>query len=142
MTPHPTRRIRIRLALVSDRRSRAWLTLQVRARDDGDVRAALDVPTALTGQEPTTPAQQTILKTEIMGGVVTAKRHARRGCSVELMALGGETPEGGITQVPSIAYAVAANLAVLQGLEVEDLRQQPRGGYGWALEEVGVDTVD
>ncbi len=137
---HPTQRIRIALALAEDRTQRAWLAMDVCARDDGQVRAALAIDDALADSQQLTPAQRTILKTEIMGGVIVARKVAKRGCAVALVELGGEVGgvAGGIIKVPSIAFAVAANLAVLQGLGVEDLRSAPHGGYGWALEAVSV----
>jgi hypothetical protein len=139
---NPTRRITIRLALVADPQQRAWLCLHVQARDDDQVRAVLDLAGAI-GTAAATAPQRTILKTEIMGGVITAKRRAKRGCVIELVGLGGEVEPTGDTliQVPSIAFAVAANLAVLHGLGVVDLRATPQGGYGWRLEAVEVSDV-
>ncbi len=139
-TALPTLRVRIALVLAKDQAQRAWLALDVRGRDDGQLGAVLPIDDALPVSQALTPAQRTILKTEIMGGVITARRTAKRGCMVTLVELGGEVGgvDGGIIKVPSIAFAVAANLAVLQGLGIEDLRSAPRGGYGWALDSVTV----
>ncbi len=138
---HPTQRITIRLVLAADSRQRATLCMHVQPRDDMDVRAVFDLDLAL-GKASASASQRTILKTEIMGGVIMAKRKARRGCVLEVLAITGEVEPGGDTliQVPSIAFAVAANLAVLQGLGVEDLRRAPHGGYGWEL--AGVEVVE
>jgi hypothetical protein len=138
----PVQRVTIRLKLAKDPTQRAALTAHVRARDDGQLRLSADIAEAVAAGGGDAAAlresELDIIKTEIMGGAVTAKKHAKRGCTVELVALSGSTADGGLTSVPSIAFAVATSLAVLQGLGVEDLRSAPRGGYGWALEGVEV----
>lgn len=135
-------RVSIRLVLAKDPSQRARLIAHVRPREDGQLRLHADIGEAIAagGADAlaVSQAERDIIKTEIMGGAVTAKRHAKRGCTVELVALSGATGHGGLTSVPSIAFAVAASLAILQGLGVEDLRTAPRGGYGWNLEAVEV----
>ena len=141
----PAQRVTIRLKLAKNPSQRAALTAHVRPREDGQLRLSADIAEAVAAgggdAGPLRESELTIIKTEIMGGAVTAKRHAKRGCTVELVALSGSTAGGGLTSVPSIAFAVATSLAVLQGLGVEDLRASPRGGYGWALDSVEVAEV-
>jgi hypothetical protein len=140
-----TQRVTVRLKLAKDATQRVSLTAHVRARVDGQLRLHADIGAAIAAGGGTPDAlrdsERDIIKTEIMGGAVTAKRHAKRGCTVELVALAGETAEGGLVSVPSIAFAVATSLAVLQGLGVEDLRTAPRGGYGWSLDGIEVESV-
>jgi hypothetical protein len=134
-------RITIRLMLAKDHSHRAWLTAHVGPRSDGKLHLHADITSAIGGAQAS-ESERKIIATEIMGGVVLAKRHAKRGCTVELISLGAEIAgEPTITRIASIAFAVAANLAVLQGLGVEDLRSAPRGGYGWALEAIEVDGI-
>ncbi|MBA2480718.1 MAG: hypothetical protein H0V44_08650 [Planctomycetes bacterium] len=139
-----TTRVSIRLHLAADPTQQAWMTMHVQPRDDQQVRFKAEVADALAADpvsflNPIPPNQAHIIKTEIMGGIVTAKKHAKMGCTVELVSLGGATGEvRSVSGVPSIAFAVAASLAVLQGLGIEDLRVAPRGGYGWKLESVDV----
>ena len=136
-----SQRIAIRLLQTSDRTHCVWLTMQVRAREDNQVRARLELDDILANPLSLSQAEKTIIKTEIMGGVLTARRHAKRGCSIDLIAIGasiaGEERLGGIS---SIAFAVAANLVVLQGLGIHDLRVTPRGGYGWGLESISIEA--
>jgi hypothetical protein len=138
------RRVTIRLRSAKDKEHRASLVAHVRAREDNQLRLFADMAEAVAaggGEAGALRASElAILKNEIMGGVVMAKRKAKRGCTLEIVAIGGATGEGGISTVPSIAFAVAATLAVLQGLDVEDLRSKPHGGYGWDLE--GVEVAD
>lgn len=135
----PSQRISIRLLQVSDRTHCAWLTMQVRARTDNQVRARLELDEILANPLALSQAEKTIIKTEIMGGVLTARRHAKCGCSIDLVAIGASIDgEERLSGISSIAFAVAANLVVLQGLGFHDLRVTPRGGYGWDLETIGV----
>jgi hypothetical protein len=136
----PAQRVTIRLRLAKDHAQRAALTAHVRARDDAQLRLSANVAEAIAagGAAPLRDAELAIVKNEIMGGAIMAKRQAKRGCALEIVAVSGATADGGISTVPSIAFAVAAMLAVLQGLGVEDLREKPHGGYGWELDGVEV----
>jgi len=137
----PSQRIAIRLVQVSDRTHRAWLTMQVRGRADNQVRARLELDEILANPLALSQAEKTIIKTEIMGGVLTARRHAKRGCSIDLVAIGASIAgEERLNGISSIAFAVAANLVVLQGLGFHDLRTTPRGGYGWDLDTITVEA--
>jgi hypothetical protein len=136
---HGVQRISIRLRSVSEPTHTAWLTMHVRARDDQQVRAQLELDEILADPLALSQAEKTIIKTEIMGGVLTARRFAKRGCTIDLVAIGAESTDGkGLNGIASIAFAVAANLVVLQGLGVHDLRTEPRGGYGWKLDALEV----
>jgi hypothetical protein len=140
----PARRITIRLRFAKDHAQQAALIAHVRARDDEQLRLSADMAEAVAagsaGATALRDTELTILKNEIMGGAVMAKRKAKRGCTLEIVAVSGATAEGGIASVPSIAFAVATTLAMLQGLGVEDLREKPHGGYGWEL--AGVEVAD
>ncbi|MBA3709019.1 MAG: hypothetical protein H0W83_09400 [Planctomycetes bacterium] len=143
-----TNKVSIRIHLAADPTQQAWLTMHVQRRDDQQVRLKAEVAEALAADpvsflHPVPANQAHIIKTEIMGGIVTAKKHAGVGCTVELVSVGGASGEvRSVSGVPSIAFAVASTLAVLQGLEKEDLRVAPHGGYGWKLDEVAVESVD
>jgi hypothetical protein len=143
----PGARVAIRLRSVKDVSQRAWMTMHVVPRDDQQVRFKAEIDEALAADpvsfmHPIPPAQARILKNEIIGGILTAKRQAKIGCTIELVSIGGASAEQrSVSALPSIAYAVAATLAVLQGLGIEDLRTAPRGGYGWELDEVVVEAL-
>lgn len=133
--PVPARRITLRLQSAADASLTAFMVAHVRARDDGQLRLHIDVAAAL-GAAPASDAEREIIRSEIVGGIMMAKRHAKRGVTIEIAALGG-APSA--IEVPSIAYGIAATLAVLQGLDIEDLRIKPRGGYGWSLAAIEVE---
>ncbi len=140
-------RVTIRLRCAADTQQQAWLTMHVSPRDDQQVRLKAEIAEAMAADtvsftDPVPPHQAQIIKNEVMGGILTAKRHAKRGCTVELVSLGGANGElRSVSGVGSIAFAVAATLAVSQGLGAEDLREKPHGGYGWNLESVEVSEL-
>jgi len=141
--PAPSR-ITVRVRCAADAGQLAWLTLGVRPEDGQQLRFAIDIAKALAS-DPVSflhqlpPNQQQIIKAEIVGGLLTTRRHAKRGCSVELLGLGGANgEERSLAGIPSVGFAVAATLALLQGLGIEDLRIKPRGGWGFHLEAIEV----
>ena len=104
--------------------------------DDLDVARAVR---AAGNSSELSPAQAQVLRSEIMAGILTAKRKVSGGWSVVLDRIGGSQAERTtIAELPSIGFAVAATLAVLHGTGVEDLQAEPRGGHGWHLETIEV----
>jgi hypothetical protein len=134
-------RVSVRLRNLRDAAQQAWLVMHVNPRNDGQVRLIAEIPAAVASDpvsfvEPVTPAQAGVLKHEIMGGLLTARRQIPGGFVVELVSLGGAVgEERAVSQVASIAYAVAATLAVLHGTGVAD-DKTPNGGWGWQAEKI------
>jgi hypothetical protein len=123
----------------------AWLSLRVRRRDDQQVHFDAEVAAAMARgalniMGPLTESQAKVMKAEIVGGILMARKQAGRvGFVAELVGLGGSIAgEDGLVAIPSVAFAVAAQLAVIQGLGVEDLRAKPHGGFGWKLDSIEV----
>jgi hypothetical protein len=86
--------------------------------------------------QPITAAQAGVIKHELMGGLLTARKRVPGGFTIELVSLGGSVgEERAVAQVASIAYAVAAALAALHGTGVADA-QTPKGGWGWLAEVI------
>jgi len=120
----------------------AWLTMTVASREDTAFAHDLDIARAVraAGNSTELPdSHRQVLRSEIMAGILTARRQAEGGWSVVLERLGGSIDtRPAISELPSIAFAVAATLAVLHGTGVEDLEAEPRGGHGWLLERIEV----
>jgi hypothetical protein len=143
----PARTVTIRLHQTQDPTLRAWLTMRVERHDDtrfavtGDAAAAV-ARDPVCFMHPLGPAEAQVLKSEILNGLLIArKKHGPFGCSAELLVLGGSRgDQRNAAEVPGMAYAVAATLALLHGLGIVDLVAQPRGGYDWSLE--GVETSE
>lgn len=139
--------VTIRLHQSQDPTLRAWLTLRVERHDDtrfaitGDAAAAV-ARDPVCFMHPLSPAEARVLKSEILNGLLIArKKHGPFGCSAELRVLGGSRgDQRNAAEVPGLAYAVAATLALLHGLGILDLVAQPRGGYDWSLE--GIEVAD
>ena len=134
-------RITITLARSGDASQKAWLTMRVARRPDQHIHFQVDIAQALSGDTVSfmhalTDAQAKVLKADIVGGILLARKAIGRiGFLVELLSLGGchgELRE--VASLPSVGFGVAANLAVLHGLGIEDLGASPRGGFGWRLE--------
>jgi hypothetical protein len=135
--------IRVRSAAAPDQL--AWLTMRVSRREDHHIHFQAEVATALAKDAvsflaPLTPAQAQVVKSEITGGILMARKQAGKvGFVAELLSLGGSVgDERTVAALPSVAFAVAATLAVVQGLGIEDLRSAPRGGFQWKLDAVEV----
>jgi hypothetical protein len=134
---------RITIALVrdDDQTLKAWLTMRVARREDQHIHFQVEVAPALAGDAVSfmhalSESQAKVLKADIVGGILLARRAIGRiGFSVELLSLGGcHGEERRVAALPSVGFGVAANLAVLHGLGIEDLARNPRGGFGWRME--------
>ena len=134
---------RITIALVrdDDETLKAWLTMRVARREDQHIHFLVDIAPALAGDAVSfmhalSEAEAKVLKADIVGGILLARRAIGRiGFAVELISLGGcHGEERRVAALPSAGFGVAANLAVLHGLGIEDLARNPRGGFGWRLE--------
>jgi hypothetical protein len=134
---------RITIALVrdNDETMKAWLTMRVARRGDQHIHFQVEVAPALAGDAVSflhalSESQAKVLKADIVGGILLARRTIGRiGFAVELLSLGGcHGEERRVAALPSVGFGVAANLAVLHGLGIEDLVRNPRGGFGWRLE--------
>jgi hypothetical protein len=141
--------VSVRVAHAGKPEQCAWLSMRVERRDDQHVLFDADVATALARDpvsfmHPLSPAQATVLKAEIVGGILMARKQAGRvGCRISLRSIGGSDGEvRNVITLPSVAYAVASTLAVLQGLGVEDLLRAPRGGFGWTLVRIEQTPVE
>jgi hypothetical protein len=135
--------VTIRLHSARDPAQKAWLSMRVSAREDQHIHFQADIETAMARDaisflHPINDAQAKVVKADIVGGIMLARKAmGRRGFVVELHSLGGSTgAQGSILQIATVAFGVAANLAVLHGLGVEDLVAHPHGGYGWELSEI------
>jgi len=133
--------ISITLCRDGDATQKAWLTMRVARREDQHIHFQVDVANALAGDAVSflhalNEAQAKVLKADIVGGILLARRAIGRiGFAVELLSLGGcHGEERRVAALPSVGFGVAANLAVLHGLGIEDLAAKPRGGFGWRLE--------
>jgi hypothetical protein len=81
-----------------------------------------------------TRAEQQVLRSELLAGLLTGCRGQWTGWRVELLSLGAETGASRtIADAASVAYAVAATLVLRHATGAEDLIAHPRGGYGWRL---------
>lgn len=79
-------------------------------------------------------AEQQVLRSELMAGLLTGCRGQWTGWRVELLRLGATT--GGsrnVSDTASVAFAVGAALALRHATGAEDLLAHPRGGHGWRL---------
>jgi hypothetical protein len=122
----------------------ACLTMTITARGGQAFAHDLDVGRAVVAGgsfDALPPSHLQVLRSEIMAGCLTAKRQAQGGWTVVLDRLGGGIGEQStISDIPSIGWAVAATLAVLHGTGAEDLETSPRGGHGWKLDAIKVDS--
>lgn len=141
----PARDVTVRLHQTRDPALRAWLTLRVERHDDTRFAITGDAAEAVARDpvcfmHPLGQAEARVLKSEILNGLMIArKKHGPFGCSAELRILGGcRGEQRNVIEVPGMAYAVAASLALLHGLGILDLVAEPRGGYDWSLESVEV----
>jgi len=134
-------RVTIRLRNVRDAAQQAWLVMQINPREDGQIALNAEINDAVAADavsfvEPVTPSQASILKHEMMGGLLAARKKIPGGFVAELVSLGGAVgEERRVAQVSSIAYAVAAALAALHGTGHADAKT-PQGGYGWQAEVI------
>jgi hypothetical protein len=133
--------ITLTLSRDGDDTQKAWLTMRVARRADQHIHFQVDVANALSGDAVSfmhalSESEAKVLKADIVGGILLARRSIGRiGFSVELLNLGGcHGEERRVAALPSVGFGVAANLAVLHGLGIEDLAAKPRGGFGWRLE--------
>jgi hypothetical protein len=133
--------ITITLVRDGDDTQKAWLTMRVARREDQHIHFQVEVANALSGDAVSfmhvlSESEAKVLKADIVGGILLARRTIGRiGFAVELLSLGGcHGEERRVAALPSVGFGVAANLAVLHGLGIEDLAAKPRGGFGWRLE--------
>ncbi|MDA3961132.1 MAG: hypothetical protein PF961_10105 [Planctomycetota bacterium] len=123
---------------------RAWLTMTVTERADGNIGHDVDIARAIraTGSGLELPASHLqVLRSEIAAGILTAakqaRKHSQAGWNITLDRIGGEDGDAvTLSSLPSIGFAVAATLAVLHGTGAEDLEREPHGGHGWNLTEI------
>lgn len=120
---------------------KSWLTMRVSRRDDQHIHFQVDVAAALKSDSVSfmhavSENEAKVLKADIVGGILLARKMIGRiGFTAEVLSLGGcQGDERRISALPTMGFGVAAHLAVLQGLHIEDLQAKPRGGYGWRLE--------
>ncbi len=132
--------ISLTLVRQDDETLKSWLTMRVARREDQHIHFQVDVANALAGDAVSfmhalSEAQAKVLKADIVGGILLARRAIGRiGFTVELLSLGGcHGAERRVAALPSVGFGVAAHLAVLHGLGIEDLALHPRGGFGWRL---------
>jgi hypothetical protein len=133
--------VSITLRRAGDDTQQAWLAMRVARREDQHIHFQVEIAAALAGDAVSfmhalSDAQAKVLKADIVGGILLARRAIGRvGFAVELVSLGGRHgEERRVAALPSVGFGVAANLAVLHGLGIEDLALHPRGGFGWRLE--------
>ena len=75
-----------------------------------------------------------VLKSEITAGVLSACKNfpMEKGLTITLSALfGWEGQQPAISQLPSIAFAVAGSLITCHAIGRENMLTAPRGGHGW-----------
>ncbi len=137
--------VTIRLRNSSDAAQHAWLTLRISRREDQHLHFNAEIVEAVAKDpvsfmHPPSENEAKVVKAEIVGGILMARKQVGRvGFTAELVSLGGSVGEQRtLAAIPSVAFAVAAQLAVVQGLGVEDLRAKPHGGFGWKLDAVEV----
>jgi hypothetical protein len=137
------RTVIVRLSNAKDATQKAWMAMRVTPLDENQVQFDADPMAAVKRDtvsflHPPTENEAKVLKSEIVGGILMARKQAGRiGFRAELLYLGGIVGDlGRVAEVPSVAYAVGATMAVLHGLGVADRPGIPRGGFGWSLDAV------
>lgn len=120
---------------------KSWLTMRVTRREDQHIHFLVEVAAALASDpicfmHTVSDSEAKVVKADIVGGILLARRSIGRiGFTAELVRLGAcRGEERRISALPSMGFGVAAHLAILHGLGIEDLMTKPRGGYGWRLE--------
>lgn len=137
------RTVTVRLSNAKDATQKAWMAMritrlaEVQVQFDADPAEAVKRDT-VSFLHPLTENESKVLKSEIVGGILMARKQAGRiGFKAELLFLGGAIGDSGrVAAMPSVAYAVGATMAVLHGLGVADRPEVPRGGFGWSLDAV------
>lgn len=137
-------RVTVRLHRVDHATQRAWLTLRVTASDDPR-QVAIDIdPAQAVRSDPTSflhplePNEAKVLKSDIVGGVLMARKQlGRTGFTARLLTLGGaDGDQAHVTLLPSVAYAVGAMAAVIFTLGDERQRNDLPGGFGWKIDAI------
>ena len=142
-------RVTVRLHRIEDATQRAWMTMQVTRHEDPR-QVAIDIdPAAAVRSDPTSflhplePNEATVLKSDLVGGVLMARKQLGRiGFTARLLVLGGAIgDEARVTQLPSVAYAVGALAAVVFVLGDAQQRADLPGGFGWKIDAIGPDEA-
>lgn len=137
-------RVTIRLHRADDPTQRAWLTMRITRSDDPrQVAIDIDPATAVRSDatsflHPLEPNEAKVLKSDIVGGVLMARKQLGRiGFTATLLTLGGiHGDEARVTLLPSVGYAVGAMAAVLFVLGDEKQRADLPGGFGWKIDAI------
>lgn len=148
MFPHgafmPERNVMVRLHRTDDPTQRAWIAMQVSSCDDPrQVQIDID-PLHGVRSDPTcflhlpSENEAKVLKSEIVGGVLMARKQLGKiGFRVRLLTLGGSIGDDPrVSQVPSVAFAVGAHVAVVEVIGSEDQRADLKGGFGWRVNAI------
>jgi hypothetical protein len=122
----------------------AWLAMSVEREEDArQVRIDIDPMAAVLRDTtsflfPLTESEAKIIKSEIVGGILMARKQLKGpGMTVRLLYLGGTNGDNArVAEIGSVAYAVAAHVLVVHGLGNEAERADLRGGFGWRVESV------
>ncbi len=135
--------IDIMMCCVAEPTLKSWLAMRLTRRTDQHIHLQVDVAQALAQDpicfmHPVSDSEAKVIKADLVGGLLLARRSIGRiGFTAELVRLGGcRGDERRIAALPSVGLGIAANLAVLHALGIEDLASSPRGGYGWRLEKI------
>ena len=122
----------------------AWMALSVDRVDDArQVRIDIDPLAAVLRDTtsflfPLNESEAKIIKSEIVGGILMARKQLKGpGMTVRLLYLGGINGEiARVAEIGSVAYAVAAHVAVVYMLGNDEERADLRGGFGWRVERI------
>jgi hypothetical protein len=137
----------VRLQHATDPSQTAWVAVQATRADEArqvmiDIDPAAAVKRDATSfLHPLTDAQAKVIKSEMVGGILMARKQlGGPGLMVRLLFLGGaQNDEARVSAIPSVAFAVAAHMGVVHLLGSDDERRELRGGFGWKL--VSCDAV-
>ncbi len=136
--------ITVRLHRVDEPSQRAWLTMRVTPHDDPrQVAIDIDPATAVRSDatsflHPLEPNEATVLKSDIVGGILMARKQLGKiGFAAKLLVLGGIAgDEPRVTLLPSVGYAVGAMSAVMFVLGNDTQRADLPGGFGWKIDTI------
>jgi hypothetical protein len=137
--------VTVRLHRVGYDGERAWFTAHVAgASDPRHVQIDID-PVAAVQRDatcflhPPTSDEARILKSDIVGGVLMARKQlGRTGITLRLLTMGGTVgDQPRVALLSSVAFAVAAHAAVLSVLGDEHQRADLPGGFGWRIDAIG-----
>ena len=140
----PERSVTVRMHRADDASQRAWISLRVSSCDDPrQVEIDIDPVRGVQSDatcflHPPNESESKILKSDIVGGLLMARKQLGRvGFRARLLTLGGCVgDEPRVTQVASVAFAVGAHAAVLEVLGDEHLRSELTGGFGWKIDAI------